>query len=78
MANLSHLAQSLLISFFLPVEMRDPLVLRSNGDFYFLDKAIEELSDGQWLVEIENKVSIRELAFIPVKKGSGSWWRRSF
>ncbi len=53
---------------FLPVEMRDPLVLRSNGDFYFLDKAIAELSDGQWLVEIENKVSIRELAFIPVKK----------
>lgn len=66
-----ELKQSGSISFdklFLPVEMSDPFVIRSDGKFYFLDKGITEITDGHWLVEIENKVSIRELAFIPVKK----------
>ena len=53
---------------FLPLDLAEPFVLRSNDCFYFLDKRISDLTDGHWLVEIENKVSIRELAFIPVKK----------
>lgn len=53
---------------YLPSGLIAPFVLRSSGDFYLLDKGLTEYSDGQWMVEIEGKVSIRELAFIPVKK----------
>lgn len=53
---------------FLPADMRAPLVLRMSGDFYFLEKDFSDMTDGQWLVEIEGKTSIRELAFIPIKK----------
>lgn len=53
---------------YLPNDLISPFVLRDSGKFYLLDKGITEYFDGQWLVEIENKISIRELAFIPVKK----------
>lgn len=53
---------------FLPAGMRDPFVLRMSGDFYFLERDFSDLTDGLWLVEIEGKSNIRELAFIPVKK----------
>ena len=53
---------------FLPAGLRKPFVLRSSGDFYFLEKDFADTTDGQWLVEIEGKSSIRELAFVPIKK----------
>lgn len=53
---------------FLPANLRSPFVLRMSGDFYFLEKDFSDMTDGQWLVEIEGKASIRELAFIPIKK----------
>lgn len=53
---------------FLPAGMLKPFVLRVSGDFYFLEKDFTDLKDGKWLVEIEGKFSIRELAFIPIKK----------
>lgn len=53
---------------YLPNGLTAPFVLRDNGNFYLLENNANEWSDGQWLVEIENKISIRELAFIPVKK----------
>lgn len=53
---------------YIPGELKEPFILRNNGDFYLLDKGITDHSDGQWLVGIEGKMSIRELAFIPVKK----------
>lgn len=53
---------------FLPSELRDPFVLRMNSDFYFLEREFSDLSDGLWLVNIEGKFSVRELAFVPVKR----------
>jgi len=53
---------------YIPNGLISPFILRENGNFYFLDNGLNEFSDGQWLVEIENKISIRELAFVPVKK----------
>lgn len=53
---------------YLPSGLISPFVLRESGNFYLLDKGLNEYSDGQWMVEIEGKISIRELAFIPIKK----------
>ena len=53
---------------FLPNGLKDPYVVRSDSATYFVDKGATEHIDGRWLVEIEGKHSIRELAFIPVKR----------
>lgn len=53
---------------FLPNDMKDPYIIRSDSATYFVDKAATDHIDGRWLVEIEGKHSIRELAFIPVKR----------
>lgn len=53
---------------FLPNNLSDPHVIRTESKTYIVDKKDTELSDGEWLVNIEGKFSIRELAFIPVKK----------
>lgn len=53
---------------FLPNDLADPHVVRTESKTYIVDKKESEFSDGEWLVNIEGKFSIRELAFIPVKK----------
>ncbi|HFF9478886.1 TPA: phage repressor protein CI [Serratia marcescens] len=53
---------------FLPNNLKDPYVIRTDAETYFVDKGERDHSDGLWLVEIEGKHSIRELAFIPVRK----------
>lgn len=52
---------------YLPNNLISPFILRDSGNFYLLDKGISEYFDGQWMVEIEGKISLRDLAFIPVK-----------
>ncbi|MDU7738211.1 MAG: phage repressor protein CI [Corynebacterium sp.] len=53
---------------FLPNELREPYVIISDTETFFVDKNYKDQNDGRWLVEIEGNHSIRELAFIPVKK----------
>ncbi|GAA3594387.1 phage repressor protein CI [Gibbsiella greigii] len=67
----SHLKQSGKIMFdkvFLPNNLKEPYVIRTDIDSFFVDKGIKDQTDGRWLVEVEGKHSIRELAFIPVKR----------
>jgi hypothetical protein len=52
----------------LPGDLIQPCVLRGEDKTYLLDMGIKEHTDGQWLVEIEGKASVRELAFVPVRK----------
>lgn len=52
----------------LPNDLQKPFVLRTSNETYLLDRGITDHTDGLWLVEIEGKVSVRELAFVPVKK----------
>ncbi|MEQ9970320.1 hypothetical protein ABRP72_14210 [Pectobacterium carotovorum] len=35
---------------------------------YIIDQAFADVYDGQWLVEIEDKISIRTLTRIPARK----------
>lgn len=53
---------------FLPNNLSFPHIVRTESKTYVVDKKEGEFSDGEWLVNIEGKYSIRELAFIPVKK----------
>lgn len=53
---------------FLPNDLVSPHVVRTDSKTYIVDKKDSEFSDGEWLVNIEGKFSVRELAFIPVKK----------
>jgi len=52
---------------YLPSGLVNPFILRDSGNFLLLDKGMTEHSDGKWMVEIEGKISIRDLAFIPVR-----------
>ncbi|CNC64087.1 ci repressor of phage 186 and others [Yersinia frederiksenii] len=49
-------------------ELTEPKIIVSNETISLVDYSFEEISDGTWLVEIEGKVSIRNLELIPVGK----------
>lgn len=46
----------------------DPLCLLDEKTQYIIDKQFEEVFDGEWLVNIEGKVSVRTLVRIPIRK----------
>lgn len=46
----------------------DPLCVQDEKAQYILDQKFVEVFDGEWLVNIEGKVSIRTLTRIPIKK----------
>lgn len=52
----------------LPESIIKPLIIIDNDLTYVAEHSISEISDGTWLVEIEGKVSIKELIRIPVGK----------
>ncbi|CQH25074.1 phage repressor protein CI [Yersinia enterocolitica] len=49
-------------------ELTEPKIIVSDEAISLVDSSFEEISDGTWLVEIEGKVSIRNLELIPVGK----------
>ena len=46
----------------------DPICVQDEKAQYILDQKYSEVFDGEWLVNIEGKTSIRTLTRIPVKK----------
>ncbi|CDH32366.1 phage repressor protein CI [Xenorhabdus bovienii] len=46
----------------------DPLCVLDNKIHHIIDRKFADIYDGEWLVDIEGKVSIRELTRIPVKR----------
>ena len=46
----------------------DPISVQVDGDYYIVDKTFSDVFDGKWLVNIEGKISIRELTRIPVQR----------
>lgn len=53
---------------FLLREIKSPLAVKSNRHIYVCDREDAILSDGQWLVQIEEKLSIKKINLIPVRK----------
>lgn len=52
-----------------------PKCIKEDSTYYIIDEKFHDIFDGKWLVNIEGKVSIRELTRIPIKRvrvsGSG-------
>ncbi|WP_445496419.1 phage repressor protein CI [Photorhabdus sp. SF281] len=46
----------------------DPICVLDNKTNYIIDRKFTDIYDGKWLVEIEEKISIRELTRIPIKR----------
>ncbi|CEE93543.1 Repressor protein CI [Xenorhabdus nematophila str. Anatoliense] len=46
----------------------DPICVLDNKTHYIIDRKFADVYDGEWLVDIEGKISIRELTRIPVKR----------
>ncbi|WP_313069005.1 phage repressor protein CI [Atlantibacter hermannii] len=46
----------------------EPICIQEEKAHYILDQKFEEVFDGEWLVNIEGKNSIRTLTRIPIKK----------
>ncbi|MDH1795223.1 helix-turn-helix domain-containing protein [Citrobacter portucalensis] len=53
---------------FLLQEIKSPLAIKTNRHIYVCDREDVILSDGQWLVQIEGKLSIKKINLIPVRK----------
>lgn len=52
----------------LPSHLSKPVIIIDEDVAYVADQKTDEVSDGTWVVEIEGKVSIKELTRIPVGK----------
>lgn len=48
--------------------LKKPLVVRDANKSYLVDESFTEIIDGKWIVEIEGKVSIKDLIRVPVGK----------
>lgn len=46
----------------------EPICIQESDNYYVIDKKFTDIFDGKWLVDIEGKISIRELTRIPIKK----------
>ena len=46
----------------------DPFCLQDEKAQYVIDKTFDDIYDGEWLVNIEGKISVRSLIRIPVRK----------
>ncbi|ETT00171.1 phage repressor protein CI [Providencia alcalifaciens] len=46
----------------------EPKCIQEDNTYYIIDKHFSNIFDGKWLVDIEGKISIRELTRIPIKK----------
>lgn len=46
----------------------EPKSIQEDNTYYIIDKKFNDIFDGKWLVDIEGKISIRELTRIPIKK----------
>lgn len=53
---------------FLPKSIKDPMLVFDDSRTYLVERNFDEISDGMWFVEIEGKISVRELTRIPVGK----------
>ncbi|MDN8597899.1 phage repressor protein CI [Citrobacter sp. S2-9] len=53
---------------FLLKEIKSALAIKTNQHVYICDQEDTTISDGQWLVDIEGKLSIKKINLIPVKK----------
>lgn len=47
---------------------QDPISVLDNKTFYIVDRKFSDVFDGKWLVDIEGKISIRDLTRIPIKR----------
>lgn len=54
--------------FLLLKDIKSPLAIKTNQHIYICDQEDDIISDGQWLVEIEGKLSIKKINLIPIKK----------
>ncbi|EKN4704465.1 phage repressor protein CI [Yersinia ruckeri] len=50
---------------FLPDGLKDPVVILDGDVTYIADRKFDEVQDGKWVVDIEGKVSVRDIIRIP-------------
>ncbi|EEY5004321.1 TPA: phage repressor protein CI [Escherichia coli] len=53
---------------FVPKSIKDPMLIFDGSRIYLAEGNFDEISDGLWFVEIEGKISVREVIRIPVGK----------
>ncbi|ENL4097012.1 helix-turn-helix domain-containing protein [Providencia rettgeri] len=46
----------------------EPKSIQENNTYYIIDNKFSDIFDGKWLVDIEGKISVRELTRIPIKR----------
>ncbi|HHH1591147.1 TPA: phage repressor protein CI [Yersinia enterocolitica] len=50
---------------FLPDGLKDPVVILDGDITYIADRQFDEVQDGKWVVDIEGKISVRDIIRIP-------------
>lgn len=52
----------------MPTDTAQPFAIKNGDTTFILDTGFSEFTDGEWLINIDGKSSIREIAFIPGKR----------
>lgn len=52
----------------LPSDIHKPLTVSSDDKIFLVDLQVKDVIDGEWVIEVEGKISIRKLTLIPVKR----------
>lgn len=52
----------------LPDDIKNPLAISYEEKIYLVDELVNGIADGEWLIEVEGRTSIRKLTLIPIKR----------
>ncbi|VFS47432.1 phage repressor protein CI [Budvicia aquatica] len=53
---------------FLPSGLQSPQCITEDNTTYIVDRIFTNIDDGKWLIDIEGKIGVYDLARIPIKK----------
>ncbi|MEL5232831.1 phage repressor protein CI [Serratia ureilytica] len=53
---------------YLPSDLANPYIITLGSKTYLVDGKVNEINDGMWVIEIDGKISIREIIRIPGNK----------
>lgn len=53
---------------YLPSDLVNPYIITLGSKTYLVDGKVNEINDGMWVIEIDGKISVREIIRIPGNK----------
>lgn len=63
---------------FIPHELDEPIFISSNSGAWIVDQSVKDISNGRWLIGIDDKYDIYDIALLPGRKINVTGKRNNF